>query len=599
MSTQSQMEMMAQLKALGISEKTAHYALFKTDNDIAKAADYALSGAAGKDEVSFPQVSGEASPPSLPTPSEGATSPILSSSSRPSLGSRRKISFTKSETANDHAGSKAPPNQKNSPSSGSMKLWSKGSISSLSGKFKKQSLVDTVDDGKNLDGEAADADLVDKERGRSRFKRAKSVSLTKKEDKLTETVPSPLPPNSYPLTSAPSRDNVTCDDQATNLILGAIDRGRPSTPTGPADVRKLGNTGNALAGLGRRTATASNGGVDTTTVKTPEKTPASTPSRASFLQSSKPVGRVEQSLKRRAPSPFFRARRARDQARAREKSPEVQALSKDNYAVSEPESAGGQRIYRPQVSAYEDDSGSEDGEIEAEADAETEDESAGIVLPDDDEGILDEDGKIVFDRETEENTEANALFYERNTPGLERALAADEMGEHRDDSDNRSHLDYFGEEVEQDPLGEGPNRQTTSLLLVKQVTGLLQRTRLQITVTCQFVHAKNARHMLLDLIDFLEPTMAIVGSRGLGKLQGILLGSTSHYLVQKSSVPVMVARRRLLRPLRKTNPANLRHSPRVSLASASIEKTASSKQEDDVVDVAQEEGTAGEATIAR
>nr|ODN80216.1 hypothetical protein L203_05804 [Cryptococcus depauperatus CBS 7841] len=40
MSTQSQMEMMAQLKALGISEKTAHYALFKTDNDIAKAADY-------------------------------------------------------------------------------------------------------------------------------------------------------------------------------------------------------------------------------------------------------------------------------------------------------------------------------------------------------------------------------------------------------------------------------------------------------------------------------------------------------------------------------------------------------------------------------
>jgi hypothetical protein len=35
--------------------------------------------------------------------------------------------------------------------------------------------------------------------------------------------------------------------------------------------------------------------------------------------------------------------------------------------------------------------------------------------------------------------------------------------------------------------------------------------------------------------------MAIVGSRGLGKLKGILLGSTSHYLVQKSSVPVMVS----------------------------------------------------------
>jgi len=50
-----------------------------------------------------------------------------------------------------------------------------------------------------------------------------------------------------------------------------------------------------------------------------------------------------------------------------------------------------------------------------------------------------------------------------------------------------------------------------------------------------------------------------------------------------------VARRRLQRPLRKTDPANLRHSPRVSLASASIEKAASSKQEDEIVDVAENE----------
>jgi hypothetical protein len=50
-----------------------------------------------------------------------------------------------------------------------------------------------------------------------------------------------------------------------------------------------------------------------------------------------------------------------------------------------------------------------------------------------------------------------------------------------------------------------------------------------------------------------------------------------------------VARRRLQRPLRKTDPKDLRHSPRVSLASASIEKTASSKQEDEVVDVAETE----------
>ena len=47
----------------------------------------------------------------------------------------------------------------------------------------------------------------------------------------------------------------------------------------------------------------------------------------------------------------------------------------------------------------------------------------------------------------------------------------------------------------------------------------------------------------------------------------ILLGSTSHYLIQKCSVPVMVARRRLKRPPRRS--AHLaKHRARVSLAEA-------------------------------
>jgi hypothetical protein len=48
-----------------------------------------------------------------------------------------------------------------------------------------------------------------------------------------------------------------------------------------------------------------------------------------------------------------------------------------------------------------------------------------------------------------------------------------------------------------------------------------------------------------------------------------------------------VARRRLKKPLRKTDPALLRHAPRVSLAGASIEKSASRKQEDEVLDAEQ------------
>ncbi|KZT23422.1 adenine nucleotide alpha hydrolases-like protein [Neolentinus lepideus HHB14362 ss-1] len=116
-------------------------------------------------------------------------------------------------------------------------------------------------------------------------------------------------------------------------------------------------------------------------------------------------------------------------------------------------------------------------------------------------------------------------------------------------------------------------RQALAYILVRQVTGLLQRTRLNVTVACQSWHAKNHRHMLLDIVDYFQPTMVIVGSRGLGQLKGILLGSTSHYLIQKCSVPVMVARRRLKRPPRK-NAHLAPHRARVSLAQAGIDRVA-------------------------
>ncbi|TDL22267.1 hypothetical protein BD410DRAFT_789006 [Rickenella mellea] len=124
-------------------------------------------------------------------------------------------------------------------------------------------------------------------------------------------------------------------------------------------------------------------------------------------------------------------------------------------------------------------------------------------------------------------------------------------------------------------------RQTLAYILLRQVTTLLQRTKLNVTVACQAWHAKNARHMLLDIIDHAEPTMLIVGSRGLGKLNGILLGSTSHYLVQKCSVPVMVARRRLKRPAKRS--AHLsKHRARVSLAEAAGVERITPKVDKDV-----------------
>ncbi|KAF8635964.1 hypothetical protein AX15_000128 [Amanita polypyramis BW_CC] len=116
-------------------------------------------------------------------------------------------------------------------------------------------------------------------------------------------------------------------------------------------------------------------------------------------------------------------------------------------------------------------------------------------------------------------------------------------------------------------------RQGFAFILVRQSTSLLQRTKLNVKVICQAWHAKNARHMLLDIADYYEPTMLIVGSRGLRQLSGILLGSTSHYLIQKCSVPVMVARRRLKRPPKKS--AHLvKNRTHVPLAKAAIDRWA-------------------------
>ncbi|GAB7350466.1 hypothetical protein MBLNU459_g1065t1 [Dothideomycetes sp. NU459] len=74
---------------------------------------------------------------------------------------------------------------------------------------------------------------------------------------------------------------------------------------------------------------------------------------------------------------------------------------------------------------------------------------------------------------------------------------------------------------------------------------LLRKTRLQVRVVVEVFHCKSPRHMITEVIDFLSPTLTILGSRGRSNLKGVLLGSFSNYLVTKSSTPVMVARKRL------------------------------------------------------
>ncbi|KAL8952904.1 MAG: hypothetical protein Q9222_001194 [Ikaeria aurantiellina] len=86
-------------------------------------------------------------------------------------------------------------------------------------------------------------------------------------------------------------------------------------------------------------------------------------------------------------------------------------------------------------------------------------------------------------------------------------------------------------------------------------TTFLRKTRLQVRVTVEVISCKSPRHMITEAIDFFEPTLVILGSRGRGALKGTLLGSFSNYLVAKSSIPVMVARKRLRgRKAKNVNP---------------------------------------------
>ena len=102
---------------------------------------------------------------------------------------------------------------------------------------------------------------------------------------------------------------------------------------------------------------------------------------------------------------------------------------------------------------------------------------------------------------------------------------------------------------------------------------LLRKTKLQVQIVVEVIHCRSPKHLLTEAIDYLDPTLVVLGSRGRSSLKGVLLGSFSNYLVSKSSVPVMVARKRLKKHSKHT--ANVKMSNNLSvtrgLASAKID----------------------------
>ncbi|CAI5759198.1 unnamed protein product [Candida verbasci] len=95
---------------------------------------------------------------------------------------------------------------------------------------------------------------------------------------------------------------------------------------------------------------------------------------------------------------------------------------------------------------------------------------------------------------------------------------------------------------------ENAREQTRLKMLNKakqQVLNLLKLTKLQIHIVIEIIHHPIPRHLILEFIDNLQPTLVVVGSKGQSAIKGVLLGSLSNYLVTKSTVPVMVVREKL------------------------------------------------------
>ncbi|KAA6414396.1 MAG: hypothetical protein FRX48_01145 [Lasallia pustulata] len=96
----------------------------------------------------------------------------------------------------------------------------------------------------------------------------------------------------------------------------------------------------------------------------------------------------------------------------------------------------------------------------------------------------------------------------------------------------------------------------------------LRKTKLQVRIAVEVIHCKSPKYMITEAIDGLEPTLVILGSRGRSALKGVLLGSFSNYLVTKSSVPVMVARKKLQKPNSKSRLPHVRLANNLTPAKA-------------------------------
>ncbi|KAK7402389.1 hypothetical protein QQX98_011854 [Neonectria punicea] len=174
-----------------------------------------------------------------------------------------------------------------------------------------------------------------------------------------------------------------------------------------------------------------------------------------------------------------------------------------------------------------------------------------IYCVDEETGIAGSDGPVIPDDPKAMREQAAALNSVANSktqpqsmtavPDFVRASAMHLRGDSRASTPNTSPAPSSrGDRSRADE-----DRRRAVKDITDRVLRLLRKTSLQVRVIVEVMQCKNPKHLITEVIDLVNPTLVVIGSRGRSALKGVILGSFSNYLVTKSSVPVMVARKRL------------------------------------------------------
>lgn len=69
--------------------------------------------------------------------------------------------------------------------------------------------------------------------------------------------------------------------------------------------------------------------------------------------------------------------------------------------------------------------------------------------------------------------------------------------------------------------------------MTDKILRLLRKTRLQVRVIVEVLHCKNPRHLITEVIDLINPTLVVIGSRGRSALKGYVFGHATTTITTK------------------------------------------------------------------